>query len=116
MCRAFLLCWSFWCVSHVYAADMPWIAVSKDKKGFVLDPTGKQFTPWGFNYDRDHEERLLEDYWVKEWDKVESHFGQMKKLGANVVRIHLQVGRFMDGPEKPNEKSLDRLGKLLELA
>ena len=44
------------------------------------------------------------------------HFGQMKKLGANVVRIHLQLGKFMDGPDKPNAKALDRLGKLLELA
>jgi hypothetical protein len=33
-----------------------------------------------------------------------------------VVRIHLQFGKFMDGPEKPNSKALDRLGKLLELA
>jgi hypothetical protein len=40
----------------------------------------------------------------------------MKKLGANVVRVHLQLGKFMDGPEKPNGKALDRLGKLLALA
>src|SRR3984893_5480605 len=40
----------------------------------------------------------------------------MKKLGANVVRIHLQLGKFMDGPDKPNTKALDRLGKLLALA
>ena len=33
----------------------------------------------------------------------------MKKLGANVVRIHLQIGKFMDGPDKPNDKALDRL-------
>ena len=40
----------------------------------------------------------------------------MKQLGANVVRIHLQLGKFMDGPDKPNEKALDRLGKLVALA
>src|SRR5205814_5295273 len=39
-----------------------------------------------------------------------------KKLGANVVRVHLQVAKFMDGPDKSNGKALDRLGKLLELA
>jgi hypothetical protein len=40
----------------------------------------------------------------------------MKKMGANVVRIHLQLGKFLDGPEKPNERALDRLAKLLHLA
>jgi ubiquinone/menaquinone biosynthesis C-methylase UbiE len=96
--------------------EMPWVAVSKDKKGFVLEPSGRRFAPRGFNYDHDSKGRLIEDYWEDEWPAVESHFGQMKKLGANVVRVHLQLGKFMDGPEKPNAKALDRLGKLLELA
>lgn len=98
------------------AGQMHWIAVSKDKKGFILDPSGKPFTPWGFNYDHDADGRLIEDYWDDEWPAVEAHFGQMKKLGANVVRVHLQLGKFMDGPDKANEKALDRLAKLLRLA
>src|SRR5437763_941627 len=98
------------------AGDMPWVQVSKDKKGFVLDPSGRPFVPWGFNYDHDQKGRLIEDYWEAEWPTVEAHFGQMKKLGANVVRVHLQLGKFMDGPEKPNARALDRLGKLLGLA
>jgi hypothetical protein len=96
--------------------EMPWVQVSKDKKGFVLEPSGRPFVPWGFNYDHDAKGRLIEDYWEDEWPTVEAHFGQMKKLGANVVRVHMQVGKFMDGPEKPNAKALDRLGKLLALA
>lgn len=96
--------------------DMPWIVVSKDKKAFVLEPSGKRFTPWGFNYDHDADGRLIEDYWDDEWPTVEAHFGQMKKLGANVVRIHLQLGKFMDAPDKAKEKALARLGKLLALA
>ena len=39
----------------------------------------------------------------------------MRKLGANVVRIHLQLGKFMDAPDKANEKALARLDKLLAL-
>ncbi len=89
----------------VQADDMPFIAVAKDKKCFVLEPSGKPFTPWGFNYDHDDGGRLIEDYWEAEWPTVEAHFGQMKKLGANVVRIHLQLGKFMDGPDKPNAES-----------
>jgi hypothetical protein len=98
------------------ADEMPWVYVSKDQKGFVLEPSGRPFVPWGFNYDHDETGRLLEDYREAEWPTVEAHFGQMKKLGANVVRVHLQFGRFMDGAEKPNDKALDRLGKLLGLA
>jgi hypothetical protein len=96
--------------------QMPWIAVAKDKRGFVLEPSGKAFTPWGFNYDHDHQGRLLEDYWNAEWTKVERDFRTMKKLGANVVRIHLQVARFMDAPDQPNPKALTRLERLLRLA
>ena len=76
------------------AGEMSWITVSKDKKRFVLDPSGKPFVPWGFNYDHDADGRLIEDYWDDEWPTVEAHFGQMTKLGANVVRIHPQLGKF----------------------
>ncbi len=98
------------------AAEMPGVVVSKDKKGFALEPSGKKFSPWGFNYDHDEKGRLIEDYWADEWPKVETDFRSMKKLGANVVRIHLQLGKFMDAAAKPNEKSLALLKKLLTLA
>jgi hypothetical protein len=102
--------------SLAHADDMSWVKVAKDTKCFVLDPSGKKFTPWGFNYDRDDQGRLLEDYWGDEWTAVERAFLDMHKLGANVVRNHLQVGKFMDAVDKPNEKALDRLTKLLDLA
>jgi hypothetical protein len=102
--------------TSAWAGDLPWIAVSKETKDFVLEPSGKRFVPWGFNYDHDESGRLLEDYWGLEWTKVERDFRAMKTLGANVVRIHLQLGRFLDGPDKANETALDRLGKLLRLA
>jgi hypothetical protein len=98
------------------AGEMPWVKVAEGKKGFILTPTGLPFVPWGFNYDHDAGGRLLEDYWESEWSTVEAHFDQMKKLGANVIRIHLQLGKFMDGPLSANEKSLDRLTKLVALA
>ena len=40
----------------------------------------------------------------------------MKQLGANVVRVHLQFAKFMDAPDRPNENSLERLGRLVKLA
>jgi hypothetical protein len=96
--------------------SMERVAVSKDRKSFVLRRSGTPFVVWGFNYDHDEKGRLIEDYWAEEWSKVEKDFAQMKKFGANVVRVHLQLGKFMDGAEKPNAKSLKRLGELLKVA
>ncbi|MFO0878337.1 MAG: DUF6807 family protein [Gemmataceae bacterium] len=99
-----------------WTTALPWIEVARDKRGFVKAHSGEPFVPWGFNYDHDEEGRLLEDYWEKEWGKIEAAFAQMKKLGATVVRIHLQVGRFMERADQLNPQALDRLEKLVELA
>ncbi|HWB01308.1 MAG TPA: cellulase family glycosylhydrolase [Pirellulales bacterium] len=103
-------------VTPVFADDLTQIVVSPDHTGFVLRPAGARFTVRGFNYDHDEQGRLLEDYWETEWKKVEEDFSEMKDLGANVVRIHLQFGKFMDAPKQPNTKALDRLTQLLRLA
>jgi hypothetical protein len=98
------------------AAKLEWLTVAPDGKGFVRGEAGKPFVPWGFNYDRDYKFRLIEEYWENEWQTVADDFREMKELGANVVRVHLQFAKFMDGPEKPNAKALERLAKLLVLA
>jgi hypothetical protein len=92
-----------------------WIAVGGDGRHFVYQPSGKTFTPWGFNYDHDFKSRLIEDYWESEWPTVEADFREMKALGANVVRVHLQFGRFMESPDRPNARSLARLERLVGL-
>lgn len=96
--------------------QMPWVRVADDKHGFILSQSGQPFVPWGFNYDHDENGRLLEDYWEKEWPKVEEDFREMKQLGANLVRIHLQFAKFMANAEKSNEANLDRLSRLVRLA
>jgi Cellulase (glycosyl hydrolase family 5) len=90
------------------------VRVGDDGKGFVLAGSGKAFTPWGLNYGNGG--RLIEDFWETEWATVAKDFQDMKGIGANVVRVHLQFGKFMDGPDLPNPKALDQLGKLLTLA
>lgn len=89
------------------------IRTGSDGKSFAFEPSGKPFVPRGFNYDRDFSGRLLEDYWEAEWATVQQDFAEMKALGANVVRIHLQFGRFMETASKPNRKALDRLERLV---
>lgn len=98
------------------AAEMERIVVEGDK--FQLQSSGALFTPWGFNYDHDTKDngRLIEDYWHEEWATVEKDFAEMKDLGGNVVRVHLQFGKFMTAPDRPNQRELDRLRDLLKLA
>ena len=95
---------------------LEFIRVSKDGRRFVMSESGSGFTPWGFNYDHDAANRLLETYWIEEWSAVEGDFAEMKQLGANTVRIHLQVSKFMKSAEETNRGSLDRLARLVGLA
>lgn len=97
-------------------SGMDEIAVSADHNGFIRRATGNPFVPFGFNYDHDDVGRLLEDYWEKEWDRVEADFAEMRQLGANVVRIHLQTCKFLDAPDKANQKALAQLDRLVQLA
>jgi hypothetical protein len=100
------------------ADELEWIRVSDDGKSFVTQPSNRRFVPWGVNYDHDETNtgRLIEDYWLTEWDKIESDFREIKQLGANVVRVHLQFAKFMDTTDRPNATDLAQLTKLLKLA
>ncbi len=93
---------------------LEFIRVSNDGRHFVHSAS-KEFKLWGFNYDHDTGNRLLEDYWEQEWSAVVQHFRDMKALGANAVRIHLQVAKFMKSPREPNARSLKQLSRLLLL-
>jgi len=97
-------------------SEMEWVRVSEDRRSFVLAKSGRPIVPWGFNYDHDDRGRLLEDYWDAEWPRVAQAFADMKRLGANVVRIHLQLARFLEQPDRPNKRSLRQLERLLRLA
>lgn len=95
-------------------AAMDPVRVAPDNKGFVLQDSGKPFIPWGFNYGCT--DKLIEECWDTHWPKIERDFRDMRLLGANVVRIHLQFGKFMDAPDRPNAAALDHLAKLLRIA
>lgn len=103
-------------VRAAYSADLEPIRVKADGTGFETTVTHRSFAPWGFNDDHDRQGRLIEDYWNEEWASVEEDFREMHQLGANVVRIHLQFGRFMESETIPQEKSLWKLKQLVALA
>ena len=117
--RALLVVLTLSSTAGVQAAGLEGVRLSPDGKSFVLAESGAAFRVWGVNYDHDSHGvngRLLEDYWDAEWETVRSDFQEMKELGANVVRIHLQTGKFMSAADTPNEKSLAQLRRLLALA
>ena len=95
---------------------LDWIEISADKKRLVKKGTGESILFWGANYDRDVKMRLMDDYWIDEWNTVVEDFDEMKDLGCNVVRIHLQVGRFLDSPTQPNDRALEQLSQLIHVA
>ena len=92
------------------------IRTSKKKDKFVLSKSGAEFLAWGVNYDRDDGGRLLEDYWLKEWATVVEDFKEIKGLGANVVRVHLQIAKFMKTSKELDQTSLKQLTRLVKLA
>ena len=81
---------------------MEMIRVSPDGRRFVLLESGAEFRPWGFNYDHDASNRLLETYWQAEWSTVMDDFAEMKELGANTVRVyHCPPRWFLDELARP---------------
>ena len=97
-------------------APQDWIELDPGGTYFVAAGSGKRFTPWGLNYVRDAAGRLLADYWINQWETVAGDFREMSSLGANTVRVHLQLSTFMGGPEQVDEAALAQLDRLLELA
>lgn len=97
-------------------SKLEFIRLGKDGTHFVRAISGTPFVVWGVNYDRDRSGRLIEDYWDEEWPTVVEDFKEIKALGANVVRVHLQVARFIETPERPNKVALRQLARLVALA
>ncbi len=104
------------CCLDVCAGELERVRLADDGRGFVLATSGRPFAVWGVNYDHDRDGRLIEDYWQDEWATIEQDFAEIKALGANVVRVHLQLGRFMAAADRPNEAALRQLTRLLALA
>lgn len=92
------------------------IRVGPDGRRFVRGAEDEPWVAWGVNYDHDGQGRLLEEYWADDWQTVVEDLREIRDLGFNAVRIHLQFGRFMTAPDRPDEANLARLDRLIEEA
>ncbi len=99
------------------APAMARVRVAPDGEGFVLAGSGERFVPWGFNYLGRFGSLAEEDWHTTEgWRQIEEDFREMRELGANVVRWHLQLGTFMRSREDVDPAQISRLKDLLGLA
>lgn len=92
------------------------VIIDSQGSGFELAHSKTPFLIKGVNYDRDYKHRLIEDYWHNDWGTIVEDFGEMKQIGINAVRIHLQFEKFVPQPNKVNSKELQKLKDLVMLA
>lgn len=94
--------------------------VSKIKimDGKFYNSKGDLFFSWGFNYTNPEHVGLIEEHWNDEtvWKTIVDDLREMKELGANTVRIHLQYHRFMKDPNTPDRQALNKLEQLVKMA
>lgn len=93
----------------------PWIT----RSGSSLMAGGRPFKVWGFNYGIGARYAIL-DYFEEPTEAVRNRvFDDMREarsLGANTVRIYLEIGSFMKGPDEPRQEALGAYRELLDLA
>jgi len=106
------LCWS----SSVFAQPIPFIRVADTGQHFVRGDSNDRFVVWGVNYDHNEAGELLDEYWIERWDEVVEDFTEIKQFGANCVRIHLQLGKFLEAPDRTNQAALKQLDRIVKLA
>ena len=101
-------------------APAPWLGLPEiQRQGRDLVTAGERFRVWGFNYglgerypilayfDRPTERRL---------QRIVADMRQARSLGANTLRVYLEIGAFMKGPHRPNPRALAALAALLDKA
>ena len=94
------------------APRMEFVRVAPDHKGFILTPSNQPFVPWGHNYGVNAPGESGE----MDWPRISRDFDDLRRMRANVARVHLQVPHYMDAADKPNARALAELSQLLRLA
>jgi aryl-phospho-beta-D-glucosidase BglC (GH1 family) len=88
------------------------IITTPNNKGFIKKDSKQPFRPWGMNYSNSG--RLIEDFWEKDWDTIKGDFREIKSLGDNLVRVHLQYGKFMAACDVVNTQALQKLNQVVK--
>ncbi len=99
------------------AHQLEQIVLSDDGTSFLTKDSKMPFPVWGFNYVGSFG-KIVEEQWStpEGWQTLEADFAEMRALGAKVIRVHLQIGTYMETAEKARPEELERLRKMLDLA
>jgi Cellulase (glycosyl hydrolase family 5) len=87
--------------------------------GSDLTAGGRPFVSFGFNYAFGHTYPTL-----RYFDRptrarlrvVRREFGEARRMGANTLRVFLEIGQFMDDRHTPRAQALDAYERLLRMA
>jgi hypothetical protein len=103
------------------AASMPWIHAS----GTRLFAGQKRFYPYGFNFNygahgaRTYPNRSLNFFYEPTSARLKAFslgMARAKRLGANSLRIHLELAAFIKSPNALRSRALDALEKVEDAA
>jgi hypothetical protein len=88
-------------------------------EGEALRAGGDRFVAYGFNYGfGDHEGTL--SYFDRPGrqglQRIRGDFEEARRMGANTLRIYLEIGQFMNSPTEPRPRALLAFERVLRLA
>lgn len=83
----------------------------------LVDENNTRFRVWGFNYGAG-DPGLTEKLWTSaaRWSELKQDFKDMKDLGANSVRLHLQAHEFLIDPNKIAPQKIEGLKRTVAIA
>jgi hypothetical protein len=123
LCRARLrlavLVWALACswpmLDPAAASPLPEV----HRQGSDLVAAGEQLRVWGFNYGLGQRYPIL-GYFDRPTDRglrsVVADMREARRLGANTLRVYLEIKAFMRGPDQPRRRALAALSALLDKA
>jgi hypothetical protein len=101
------------------ASDPPIGLPEVHRQGGDLVADGQRFRVWGFNYGLGPRYPILAYFDHPTERRLQSVVADMRKarsLGANTLRVYLEIRAFMKGPHQSNPRALAALGALLDKA
>jgi hypothetical protein len=89
------------------------------RQGGDLVAAGERFHAWGFNYGLGSRYPILSYFdrpTGRRLRRVVADMREARSLGANTLRVYLELKAFMSGPTRPRRRALHALGTLLDEA
>jgi hypothetical protein len=101
------------------ASGTPFSLPVVHRQGGDLLAGGERFLVWGFNYGLGERYPILAYFDHPTERRLQSVVADMREarsLGANTLRVYLEIDAFMEGPRQPNRRALAALAALLDEA